>query len=515
MLQRSLYFSSEKEDNYKDIKEESLNNYEDIFSDYEKSIPSLSNALSQMFKSEIKESQKVKELTEEIISKCKSKIDGRFDKIKNKYNNITKKDAYIICSYTCELDEESQYSPYKMLNKNLVADDRKKGIKKISQYFFLLLKTLRKLPRFSPQFKKLYRCINRQVSLTEDPNNKKLVPYKIGNFKTLWAFTSTSLNPKSSYEFLNDEGNEFKSGTVFTYQGDDLWGYNINLFSYYYQKEEEVLIEPERKIFVDNVLPSQNGIINVTCTIMKAPLILQNVMSSNEEPEEKEEESHIKDNKPSNSFNYRRRKLKEEGNRFQYKSRNNGPRALKDEGYFKKDDDNEIEEINRHEENKKRNFIFIKDEESQDNNKFDDSNRNKNDKLCFSCQLTNKLTLKEENTKNKDCNKKITIRQNYSKERVRNNKISEFEEKNNPLRKSHDKSFYEIFEKNFFDNRYNNRNDKRNRNNIKTNYDQRSKLDNINEQVNKGVKGLKNLGYNVILEDEILNRVVEKSKFEK
>lgn len=77
------------------------------------------------------------------------------------------------------------------------------------------------------------------------------------------------------------------------------------------------------------------------------------------------------------------------------------------------------------------------------------------------------------------------------------------------------KAFMKFLKKNFFDNKYNNRNDKRNRNNIKTNYDQRSKLDNVNEQVNKGVKGLKNLGYNVSLEDEILNRVVEKSKFEK
>ena len=39
--------------------------------------------------------------------------------IKNKYENITKEDAYIICSYTCEL-KERKYSPYRILNQNLV-----------------------------------------------------------------------------------------------------------------------------------------------------------------------------------------------------------------------------------------------------------------------------------------------------------------------------------------------------------------------------------------------------------
>ena len=74
----------------------------------------------------------------------------------------------------------------------------------------------------------------------------------------MWALTSTSLNPYSTYEFLKEEFNDFKSGTCFTYQARDLWGYDINLFSYYYPTEEEVLIEPERKIFVEFRIKSRN-----------------------------------------------------------------------------------------------------------------------------------------------------------------------------------------------------------------------------------------------------------------
>jgi len=51
-------------------------------------------------------------------------------------------------------------------------------------------------------------------------------------------------------------------------------GYNIALFNYY--GEEEILLEPERKYKVDNVLPSVNEIINVTCKILTTPLVLDN-----------------------------------------------------------------------------------------------------------------------------------------------------------------------------------------------------------------------------------------------
>ena len=40
-------------------------------------------------------------------------------------------------------------------------------------------------------------------------------------------------------------------------------------------------MEPERKFVVDNVLPPVNGIINITCTILKTPLIMTNNFEDN------------------------------------------------------------------------------------------------------------------------------------------------------------------------------------------------------------------------------------------
>ena len=78
-----------------------------------------------MFKSSNLNTKKINELTEDILTKCKERIDSDFDSIKKKYENITKEDAYIICSYTCESDDRTD-SPYRILNQNLVAEDRKK-----------------------------------------------------------------------------------------------------------------------------------------------------------------------------------------------------------------------------------------------------------------------------------------------------------------------------------------------------------------------------------------------------
>ena len=186
MLAKFLYFFSENEDNDND---ESINKYEFLFSEYEKDVPTLSEALNQLFSSKIKETKKIEKFIKEIKKKCKSKINGRLDEIQKKYENITKEDAYTICSYTCEIEEERQYSPYSILNRNLVEDNRKEGLKRVSKYFYLLLKSLRKLPRYYPSYGKLYRCIRHQVSLSKYEYDKNLIPYQIGNIKTLWAFT--------------------------------------------------------------------------------------------------------------------------------------------------------------------------------------------------------------------------------------------------------------------------------------------------------------------------------------
>ena len=133
--------------------------------------------------------------------------------------NISKEDAYIICSYTCE-SRIKDFSPYKILNKNLLSEDKQNGIEKISKYLYILLKAVRQLPKYMPDRdnKYLFRCINKKVDLD---NGKK--GYHNGMIKTFWGFTSTTINSDTSYDFLKNNGEINKSGTVFIL-GGDIWG---------------------------------------------------------------------------------------------------------------------------------------------------------------------------------------------------------------------------------------------------------------------------------------------------
>ena len=164
----SLNFYCEEEENNR---EESINKYKNLFSNYENKSPSLSEALIQMFASCELESDKVKRLTEDIIGKCKKTIDPDFNEIKKKYYKIAREDAYIICSYTCE-SIDRKYSPYRILNQKLVSDDRRNGVRNISKYLYIFLKSLRKMPRYYPKNGHLYRCLTCKVSLSKDQIKK-------------------------------------------------------------------------------------------------------------------------------------------------------------------------------------------------------------------------------------------------------------------------------------------------------------------------------------------------------
>ena len=64
---------------------------------------------------------------------------------------------------------------------------------------------------------------------------------------------------------------KIRSGTIFVL-GGDIWGYDITLFNYF--REEEILLEPERKYVIDLVLPPINEITNINCKMLKTPLPL-------------------------------------------------------------------------------------------------------------------------------------------------------------------------------------------------------------------------------------------------
>jgi surface protein len=89
-----------------------------------------------------------------------------------------------------------------------------------------------------------------------------------------------------------------KTGTIFRL-GGDIWGYDIELFNFY--KEKEILLEPERKFIVDDVLPPLNDVINITCNILKTNLILSddevesNLISYNTNEDVNKDKANISD----------------------------------------------------------------------------------------------------------------------------------------------------------------------------------------------------------------------------
>ena len=126
-----------------------------------------------MFISSNIEEQKSKNSAKKIVKKCEGKINEIY-RYNNKYNNflgslkITKEEACIICSYTYgseQNEEEEDVIPYKILNKNLLSEDKRLGLEKISKYLYILLKALRKLPKYymDSTNRYLYRCIKKEL----------------------------------------------------------------------------------------------------------------------------------------------------------------------------------------------------------------------------------------------------------------------------------------------------------------------------------------------------------------
>ena len=168
---------------YYDIKEDipklgSITDYEYIFKEYHKKTPKLYEALNQMYISTNISDLKVKVLTEDILAKSREIAENNFFLIKEKYPTITIDEAQIISSYNC-ISYDVNFSPYKILNRNLCEKNRKKGIENISKYFYIFLQSLRKLDRYFPKQKYLYKCIDKQVLLNNYHNDEKIT-YKRG-----------------------------------------------------------------------------------------------------------------------------------------------------------------------------------------------------------------------------------------------------------------------------------------------------------------------------------------------
>ena len=250
----SKSFYSQNEENSFD----SLNNYEFLFENYSSKRPTLEDALIELFRNGGASPNEAKEIYNHLSITCNNKIEKNWSSIKQQNEDISKNDALIISSYTYEPKTMyEKFAPYRLLNTNLVSDNRKNGVKNVEKYLFLLLSALRRMTKSKKQC--LFRCIPNKVKLEKDPKNPKYVPYKNGNKKVFWAFTSTSDNEEIAEHFL-DNG----TGTIYKIVGDDLWGYDITLFNVF--GEEEILLEPERKYLIKEV--KQGNITEITCEII-------------------------------------------------------------------------------------------------------------------------------------------------------------------------------------------------------------------------------------------------------
>ena len=245
----ALYYYADKEDI---LKEDSINNYEDIFKEYNKKIPSLDEALNEMYKSINISDLKAKTLKEDILAKTAEIIRNNFKFIKQKFPIITEEEAQIICSYNC-IPYDPNFTPYIILNRNLCEENRYEGITKISKYCYIFLKSLRKLDRFFINKNYLYKCIEKKVYIQS--SNKKKFLYERGKIKIFWGFTSFSSFIKKSY-ILKEKEIKIETGTIFSLYGD-VYGYDISLFNS--SMSNEIILEPEQKCKVIDVIHSNKN----------------------------------------------------------------------------------------------------------------------------------------------------------------------------------------------------------------------------------------------------------------
>ena len=69
--------------------------------------------------------------------------------------------------------------------------------------------------------------------------------------------------------FLKKKGK--KNKVIFSLCGD-IWGYEIELFNFFHEKE--ILLEPESNFYINDISPSHNDVTNIHCKIFGTNLIL-------------------------------------------------------------------------------------------------------------------------------------------------------------------------------------------------------------------------------------------------
>ena len=157
---------------------------------------------------------------------------------------LTDDEAGAISCYTLQCAKGVK-SPYDIINYSLAGSRDRTGLFSTRKLIYLLLSGLRKLPRTRPSRGQMfYRGIRIRVPRTKEEANEHQY-YGDGRTVTWWGFTSTTTSLKATQNFIKGA----QASTLFNIGGEDLWGYDIKAFSPF-KKEEEVLLEPETKIFI-------------------------------------------------------------------------------------------------------------------------------------------------------------------------------------------------------------------------------------------------------------------------
>ena len=157
---------------------------------------------------------------------------------------LTDDEAGAISCYTLQ-SAKGVKSPYDIINYGLAGSRDRTGLFSTRKLIYLLLSGLRKLPRTRPSRGQMfYRGIRLRVPRTKEEANGHQY-YGDGRTVTWWGFTSTTTSLKATQNFIKGA----QASTLFNIGGEDLWGYDIKAFSPF-KKEEEVLLEPETKIFI-------------------------------------------------------------------------------------------------------------------------------------------------------------------------------------------------------------------------------------------------------------------------
>lgn len=214
---------------------ESLDKTNHIFRGFVEAPPTLEDALKA---TEIPD-------YDNLCKEAKEKGKKAREKLNMSSSFLTNDEAGAIACYTSEPDNGTP--PYKIVNEGISTNRSNAGLKKSKKLIYLLLSGLRKLPRtrITPG-KKVYRGINIKVPTSEAEANGHQY-YECGRKVTWWGFTSTSTDRNISGDFTDSRSQK----TLFII-GGDLWGYDIQDFSFF-RNENEILLEPEAKVEVKSI----------------------------------------------------------------------------------------------------------------------------------------------------------------------------------------------------------------------------------------------------------------------